>query len=144
MGARKLEQFSDVFLSAVAKFAKKNKIFPIDIPAKRQDEKVIKIRTLKPMFYLKTKELLLKRILIERIAKHQDIQPSAVINHIEKLIDAGEKLDLGYLKLPADRYAIMKAAFEECGDEKLKPVFEYLKEKYSYDELRLVRVLMRV
>jgi len=37
----------------------------------------------------------------------------------------------------------MKNAFRECGDEKLKPVFEYLDEKYSYDELKLARILLR-
>jgi ATP-dependent DNA helicase RecQ len=86
---------------------------------------------------------LAKKIPVERIAKHQDIQPSTVVNHIEKLIDAGETLDLEYLKLPLDRFRVMEKAFTEVGDEKLKPVFEYLKGNFSYDELRLARALMK-
>ena len=58
-------------------------------------------------------------------------------------IDAGEVLDLEYLKLPHDRYDVMRKAYLKCGDEKLKPVFEYLNEKYTYDELKLARVLLR-
>ncbi|MCK5061076.1 hypothetical protein KAR28_00835 [Candidatus Parcubacteria bacterium] len=46
-----------------------------------------------------------------------------IINYIEKLIDAGEKLDLDYLKLPGDRFEIIKKTFLKCGNEKLKPVF---------------------
>ena len=37
----------------------------------------------------------------------------------------------------------MRKAYLKCGDEKLKPVFEYLGGKYTYDELKLVRVLLR-
>jgi hypothetical protein len=59
------------------------------------------------------------------------------------MIDAGEVLDLEYLKLPRDRYEVMRKAYLKYGDEKLKPVFEYLAGKYTYDELKLVRVLLR-
>lgn len=71
------------------------------------------------------------------------MQASTICNHIEKLIDAGEIVDLDYLKLPSDRYEAMRKAFQKLGDDKLKPVFEYLKGEYDYDELRLARVLIR-
>ena len=100
--------------------------------------------TQKPTFYLKTKELLIKKTSMERIAKRQDLAPSTIINHIEKIIDAGEIINLAYLKLPRNRYETMKTAFAECGDEKLKPVFEYLNGQYSYDELKLARILIRL
>jgi ATP-dependent DNA helicase RecQ len=143
VGAKKLEQLGDIFLQTIVEFTNKNKITPLIISGKKSEEAVLIMTAPKSSYYLKTKELLAKKIPIERIAKHQDLAPSTIVNHIEKLIDAGEKLDLEYLKLPRDRYEVMKKAYEECGDEKLKPVFEYLGEKYSYDELRLVRVLLR-
>ncbi len=144
VGAKKLEQFGETFLHAINTFAKARGISPVAIPEKGQEEPMVQMKRQSPVFYTKTRELLLKKIPIDRIAKNQDLQQSTIVNHIEKLIDGGERLDLLYLKLPQDRYEAMKKAFEECGDEKLKPVFEYLGEKYSYDELRLVRVLMRV
>ena len=61
---------------------------------------------------------------------------------IKKLLDAGEHLDLEYLKLPHDRFTAMQAAFAECGTERLKPAFEYLQGQYTYEELRLARVLL--
>lgn len=142
VGEKKLLEFADVFLAAIRKFAEKNNISPIAVPNSRSARPArVKIRS--RQFYARTKELVIKKIPIDRIAKDQDLKPGTIINHIEKLVDAGEKLDLDYLKLPSDKFATIKNAFSECGDEKLKPVFEYLKEKYNYDDLRLVRILIR-
>lgn len=142
VGEKKLLEFADVFLEVINKFAVENNISSISVPESRATRPVkVKIRSLQ--FHMRTKELVIKKIPIDRIAKDQNLKPSTIINHIEKLIDAGEKLNLEYLKLPSDKFEKIKNAFRECGDEKLKPVFEYLGEKYEYDDIRLVRVLMR-
>jgi ATP-dependent DNA helicase RecQ len=143
VGTKKLEQFGTTFVGAIKSFASEHELKPVVKPGKAKEEVEIKT-TSRSSFYLKTKELLQKKIPISRIAKNQNLAPGTVINHIEKIIDAGEPLDLEYLKLPHDRFKAMKAAFDKCGDEKLKPVFEYLKGKYTYDELKLVRVLLRM
>ncbi len=142
VGAAKLEKYGKIFIDEINEFRLANRIEPPVRPEPGK-EPVKQIKTRRQRYHSKTKELLIKKIPLDRIAKHQDLKPGTIINHIEKLIDAGDKLDLDYLKLPRGRYEAMKAAFEECGDEKLKPVFEHLGEKYSYDELKLVRVLLR-
>ncbi|MFA6421938.1 MAG: DNA helicase RecQ [Candidatus Buchananbacteria bacterium] len=144
VGAKKLERFGEIFIKTITEFTNANKIESIAKPGKKITEPILNIKMQRPIFYLKTRELLIKKISIERIAKHQNLTPSTIIGHIEKSIDAGEKLDLEYLKLPHNRYEAMKEAFLECGDEKLKPVFEYLDGKYSYDELKLARLLIRL
>lgn len=142
VGTKKLEQFADIFIEDIKKFVKDNNITP---PSKELENKpiIIKVKKQEPKFYQQTKILLSKKISIDRIAKNQDLTINTVINHIEKLIDTGTVLDLEYLKLPLNKYNEIKKAFEVCDDEYLKPTFEYLKGKYSYDELKLVRVLMR-
>lgn len=148
VGVKKLEQFGDIFLKAIVDFTSERNVAPIakEEKSKKAEEPVVKmnLQMQRPIFYLKTKELLIKKISIERIAKHQGVSTNTIINHIEKLIDAGEKIDLEYLKLPTGRYEAMKKAFMECGDEKLKPVFEYLNGKYSYDELKVARILIHL
>ena len=144
VGAKKLEQFGEIFLKKITQFAKDNNLSSVAKEDKKPEAPVIKMSVTRPVFYLKTKELLTKKVSIARIAKHQDIEVGTVVNHIEKLLDAGEKLDLEYLKLPLDRFKTMKKAFKDCGDERLKPVFEYLKGKYSYDELKVARVLIHL
>ena len=144
VGAKKLEQYGKIFLIVINDFAKKNNIFPVEFENKKRAEAIPEIKTRQPIYFLPTKELIQKKITIERIAKHLDISQATVINHLEKMIDAGEKLDLDYLKLPRDRFEVMKKSFAEYGDERLKPVFESLKGKFSYDELRLARLLIRL
>jgi len=142
VGKAKLDKYADTFLAAVKEFVNETGAVPPEqgkpATSDRSEPKVRQMR-----FYSKTKELLDKKIPVTRIAKRQGLKPATVINHIEKLLDAGERLDLEYLKLPSDRYENIKSAFQDCGDEKLKPVYEHLEGKYSYDELRLIRVLLR-
>lgn len=142
VGARKLEQFGEVFIRAIKKFTIENDITPIEKPSKIvKAEPEIKMKTTLPQFYAKTRELIQKKIPIERIAKNQDLEVSTIVHHLEKMLDGGERLDLDYLKLPRDRFQAMQKAFAVCGEERLKPVFEHLKGKYTYDELRLARLL---
>jgi len=142
VGEKKLEQFGEDFLDLIKKFVKENNISPKTI-SQENKIKIIKTNNPKTKFNQKTKELIIKKTSINRIAKIQGFKPGTIINHLEKLIDTGEKLDLNYLQLPSNRYKTMKDAFKKCGDEKLKPVFEYLDGKFSYDELKLARVLLR-
>ena len=141
VGDKKLAQYGDIFLSIIINFTKNNNIEPV--PLVNKNKIIIKTVGIKTKFNFKTKELIIKKTPIKRIAKIQNLKSDTIVNHLEKLIDAGEKLDLEYLKLPRDNYETIKNAFIECGDEKLKPVFEYLNEKYPYDEIKLVRVLLR-
>jgi ATP-dependent DNA helicase RecQ len=142
VGSAKLEKYGEVFIKVISGYVEKNSIRPPERQA-MPEGRTVKTVIRKTEFFTKTKELLIKKMPINQIAKSQDLRPSTIINHLEKMIDSGEKLDLDYLKLPADRYNTMADAFAACGDERLKPVFEHLGEKFSYDELRLARVLLR-
>lgn len=83
--------------------------------------------------------LLQKRVSLADMALHCEVKPERIIVYIEKLCATGAKPDIGYLTEPiADRRSIVDA-FEECGYERLKPVFDALGGKIPYDVLRLVR-----
>ncbi|PLX20956.1 DNA helicase RecQ [Candidatus Parcubacteria bacterium] len=142
VGAKKLSEYGPLFIRKISNFVNKNKL---EVPERedRSERKEIKMRAPKEKFYSKTRELITKKIPVKRIAKNQNIGIDTVINHIEKMIDAGLKLDLEYLKLPADRYRKIKKAFGDCGEDRLRPVYEYLDGDFSYDEIKLVRALIR-
>lgn len=137
IGIKKLEQYGDIFLEVINYFVKTNNLVP---PEKAE---AIDIKVKQHTYFLKTKELIQKKVPLARIAKNEKLSQDTIINHIEKMLDSGEILDLEYLKLPRDRFEVMRKAYLKCGDEKLKPVFEYLEGKYTYDELKLARVLLR-
>lgn len=92
--------------------------------------------------HIKTKEMLEEGLLLEDIAERRNISVETVIGHIEKLVEAGEMLDLKHI-LPksSDRQKITKA-FKELETTKLTPVFEFLHGKYNYAQLRLVRAAL--
>ncbi len=109
------------------------------VSAKKIYERVAKESTL-----VETKRLLHEKKSIKEIAQSRDIVESTVWTHIDKLLE--EKLisfkDLQHA-LPSNwdtTYAELHEAIDICGHEKLKPIFEYCKEKYDYNQVRLARI----
>ena len=148
VGIKKLESFSEAFLTVINKHIKENNLQPLEIPVRIQSRDAIhrvshrRISAF-PERYNRTKEMLSKKFPIAKIADEEGLKYGTIVRHIEKLISSGEDIDIDYLKPPEERLKKIKTAFEECGDEKLKPVFEFLDEEYSYDEIRLGKLFWK-
>jgi len=82
---------------------------------------------------------------IAQIAKARGLKESTILNHIERLAKQGKikRNDFSCLLTPALLKALpqINAAFCELGVEALAPVFAKLAGKYSYDELRIARMI---
>lgn len=78
------------------------------------------------------------------MAKARGLAPSTIISHIERQIDFGAKIDLEYLKPSQEVYEKIKTAFQQCSDERSRTVYEYLNEKYDYETIKLVKLIMKV
>jgi len=97
--------------------------------------------------YAVTKELVLKSMSASDIAKERKMALSTIWSHIEKLADEREIAHEHVTNLIPSHisweeiYPSMSRAFEKHGTEKLKPIFEELKEEYDYDLIRLGRIL---
>jgi hypothetical protein len=109
------------------------------VTPKKIAERVTKENTLE-----ETKRLLLQKKTIKEIATERDMVESTVWGHIEKLVELGQ-IDFGALvhlepKGWEEAYGELREAIGLCGHEKLKPIFEYCKEKYDYNLVRLARV----
>jgi ATP-dependent DNA helicase PIF1 len=79
------------------------------------------------------------------IAKERKLTIGTIADHAEKLI-AGGRLEPALLLslIPARLIAALPdihAAFEDLGTEKLAPAFHKLNSKFTYDELKLARIL---
>lgn len=90
-----------------------------------------------------TRGLLAAKMSLAEIASQEGRKTSTIISHLEKLSTTGEKINILYLLPEEHELAEIKTAFEECGSELLKPVFDFLKERYSYEILRLVRIYLK-
>lgn len=89
---------------------------------------------------LKTEEMLLEKASLKEIAKENDVKIQTVVNHIERLYKKDKPVDIEHLLPPNEDLEKIKAAFLKKGTEFLKPVYEFLGEKYSYETLRLARL----
>lgn len=92
-----------------------------------------------------TKTFLLEKKSIKEIAKLREFSEDTIIGHIEKLVEAGEKLDIEHL-LPSKKEAKkIIDTFKKLETRKLTPVFdELVKEKCrsDYHTIRIVRASM--
>ncbi len=97
--------------------------------------------------YEVTKELLFKSLSAQEIARERKMALSTIWGHIEKLAEEGE-VSHGHLStlVPshiswAAIYPDIVKAMEKHGTEKLKPIYEELREAYDYDLIRLGRIM---
>jgi ATP-dependent DNA helicase RecQ len=84
---------------------------------------------------------------VEALAARYQIRQGSIISNLERFVQEGNILreDAGFLELvsaPVEKQKAAMAAFAELGTEFLKPVFEKLESAVSYDDLRIIRMVM--
>ena len=86
-----------------------------------------------------TEELLKEGLSLKEIAKKRGFSEDTIIGHIEKLVELHVPVTLENI-LPKEKDVQKIAdAFVKLDTRKLTPVYEKLKGKYTYHEIRLVR-----
>ena len=90
--------------------------------------------------YEETRSLFLQGLSPEEIAERRQLSGHTIIGHLERLVQAGDALDLMHAMPPPERLRRIEAAFQRSGDLKLVPVKELLGEDFSYEEIRVVRI----
>ena len=82
---------------------------------------------------------------IAQIVKARGLKEATIINHIEQLVknDQIKHQDFSRLLTPelANSLSEIHALFREIGTDRLSPIFEKLAGRYSYDELRIARIM---
>jgi len=111
--------------------------------------KKVRFTTKKPKgvsTYNQTHKLITKGYSIDEIAKDRGLTRGTILRHIEKLFERG-KISKDEVKAHASS-RLLKAipkihkVSNEIGFERLTLVFEKLEGKYSYDDLRIARLLV--
>ena len=138
MGERKLRRYGDAFLHEIVNYCKLHNIEPKPRILKRPESLVKQPKT--STVYI-TLELYKQRLTMHEIAQKRDMAVSTIASHLEKLILDGEDISVDSLVEPEKQQHI-KQALEELGMQTLSPVKEKLGDKYSYEEIRLVRAKM--
>lgn len=81
---------------------------------------------------------------IEEIAEKLKVKELTICEHLTNLLL--DQIDLGHpirsqRFIHLEDYVQVRDAFEECGFDRLKPVFEHLQGQFNYDDLRVLRLL---
>jgi uncharacterized protein YpbB len=106
------------------------------------DEEDIEEVEVKVPSHEKTKEMLAKGMSILEIAEAREFSVDTIIGHIEKLLELKEDVELTHTLPPKKIVDAIKKAFKELDTRKLTPVYEHLKGKYSYQDIRIVRATL--
>lgn len=96
----------------------------------------------KPPTHTVTGDMLKTGMLLHDIARERSLKLTTVLNHLEKLKGANELPDIDHLRNALDKQAFeaMLKAFRDSEDGKLTPIHRQLGGKYSFEDLRLVRL----
>ncbi len=145
VGDKKCAQFGETFLTVIHRYAQEH-----DLHEKtRQNgaDATTIIRTdVKPVYpgstHDETRQLLLKKMSIDEIAKCRGLACGTIISHIETVTAVDPLVDIAHLKPSHDRLKMIAAAFTQSKGTALAPVRQILGESYSYDELRVARIFI--
>lgn len=86
-----------------------------------------------------TQEMLKVGLSIQEIADERGLSVDTIIGHIEKLVEMKQDVTLKHVLPPKKDVTAIKKAFEKLETKKLTPVFDELKGKYTFHQIRLVR-----
>jgi ATP-dependent exoDNAse (exonuclease V) alpha subunit len=95
-----------------------------------------------------TKTMLLDRKTLDEIAKERKLTQGTIISHIEKLKEEKsiKTKDINYLRPDTKEFVEMLDEIEDAvnkkGDDKLTLIFQYLDGKYSYNDIKFVKIFL--
>ena len=143
VGQRKLEAYGTRFMAAIGEYCQQHGLdinrqqAPAEKKASRNSEGA-------PLSLSRriTLDLYLSGRTVDEIAQERNLKPSTIVSHLAEIIEAGETIDVEALIRP-DHYASILEAFQKNNSDLLSPVKELLGDEYPYEELRLVRAMLR-
>ena len=140
IGHRKLEQFSEPFLALINDYASTHGSVQKTVPYRKQQRAGIGNghgSTLN-----ETRELVSQKLSISEIARRRGLAEITIRGHLERLVAAGEEVDINHLMPPSERLAKIESAFHQTGGMALAPVKELLGGDYTYNELAITRMAL--
>ncbi len=128
VGDKKLERYGAIFISEIRRFCEKQGVS--SQPVKKRPSEYV------------TMEMLDQGMDLDEITLTRNLSLNTIYDHIEKLIIAGENIDVGRF-VTEEKIKAISSALLEIGGGALKPVKDRLGDNYSYGEIRIVRAKIK-
>jgi RecQ family ATP-dependent DNA helicase len=143
VGGRKLAQYGPGFLGIIRAYATERGIAERPLPDTVVRRSKPSVRALGTTIQ-ETVRLFEMKFSLERIALMRRLSIGTVVQHLEQALERGKKLDASHLAIPSDeRQARIEEAFRKTGNDMLAPVRNVLGDGFTYDEIRVARLVMR-
>lgn len=139
IGDSKVKKYGKQFLDVINAFcesqglARRTKKFSVQM----MTENVSQSTTLSGTQQI-TLELYKQGLNIELIAEMRGLKPSTIASYLAELVALGHIDNIDQFVDP-ERQKVIIEALKEVGDTTLTPVYQYLGEKYSYEEIKIVK-----
>ena len=138
VGRRKVEKYADHFLPIIRAYCRENNL------AERPKLRIGRARSLRGGRTLTVGQAYQSGGSIRELVSEFGVKPRTILNHLLKFVQSGNSIPPGDIldlsALTADERAQVLAAFEEHGPDYLRPVFDALNGKVSFDELHVMRL----
>lgn len=126
VGTHKLTQYGDKFVSEIRAFCQEQKL-PVPLPANT---------------HMVTLQFYQQGLSVEEIAQKRGFAPRTIVTHLSELLEMKQPVDLNRL-VSEELHEPILQAIQTVGADSLKTLREYLGEKYSYEDIQLVRAWWR-
>ena len=137
VGSNKRDKYGKVFLEAIRTFCKEQ-----GLPTSPVSPDVINLANSPSYSQMQTWELYRQGLTVQAIANARGMSPNTISGHLVELMDMGREVDINLLVESESQQAIVQA-IEVIGDERLRAIYEFLQERYTFDEIKFVRAWWR-
>ena len=149
IGKVKAEKFGDLFMQVIGSYCRDRQIQeqpkkpPPASPVKPEQTIESPAAAVKPR-YVTVGELFNSGQSISEIMETFGIRQTTVIDHLVRYVREGFALPgdklLTFISLPEEQIQHVLDAFDRCGNEYLKPAFDFLNGAVHYEELKILRL----
>ena len=140
VGSNKRDKYGKVFLEAIRTFCQEQ-----DLPTNAASSDVANhpnLSNVASYSQMQTWELYRQGLTVQGIANARGMSPSTISGHLVELMEMGWEVDINVL-VESERQQAIVNAIEVIGDERLRAIYEFLQEVYTFEEIKLVRAWWR-
>ncbi|WP_445175980.1 DNA helicase RecQ [Microcoleus sp.] len=140
VGSNKRDKYGKVFLEAIRTFCQEQDL-PTDA-ASSDAANLPNLANVASYSQMQTWELYRQGLTVQGIANSRGMSPITISGHLVELMEMGWEVDINLL-VDSERQQAIVNAIEVIGDERLRAIYEFLQEVYTFEEIKLVRAWWR-
>lgn len=139
VGSNKRDKYGKVFLEAIHAFCQEQ---GLPTGAASSAANLPTLANVPSYSQMQTWELYRQGLTVQGIANARGMSPTTIAGHLVELMDMGKEVDINLL-VESERQQAIVQAIEVIGDERLRAIYEYLQERYTFEEIKFVRAWWR-